>query len=50
MSVSADDRAEATLVFTPSVDTNDYTANPVGLILGFGIFAIFYLYALVRLW
>lgn len=50
MSVSADDRAEATITFTPSIDTNDYSANPVGLILGFGIFALFYLYALIRLY
>ena len=49
MSVSANDLAKPTLTFTPSQDTNDYSPNPVGLILGFGIFALFYLYALVRL-
>ena len=51
MSVHADDRAEATLVFTtPDPEyVNDYSPNPVGLILGFGLFALFYLYALVRL-
>ena len=51
MSVQADDRAEATLVFSqPDLEyVNDYSPNPVGLVLGFGLFAIFYLYALVRL-
>ena len=51
MSVQADSRAEATLTFTsPDPEyVNDYSPNPIGLVLGFGIFALFYLYALVRL-